>query len=69
MVIGPDCTTADALATALNVLGPRDGLQAVARFPGTAALFSFVEEGAIRQLASPGWPAVASQPAANPGKP
>jgi thiamine biosynthesis lipoprotein len=69
MVIAPDCTTADARATALNVLGPRDGLEAVTRFPGTAALFSFVEEGAIRQVASPGWPAVASQPAADPGKP
>lgn len=67
MVIAPDCTTADALATALNVLGPRDGLEAVARFPQAAALFSFVEDGGIRQVASPGWPTTAPQSSARPG--
>lgn len=68
-VIAPDCTTANALATALSVLGPGDGLDVIAGFPDTAAIFSVVEGGDVRQIASPGWPANALQPAGRSGKP
>jgi thiamine biosynthesis lipoprotein len=37
-VIAPDCTTADSLATAVSVLGPRKGLKLVEQFPPAAAL-------------------------------
>ena len=36
-VIGPDCTTADSLATAVSVLGPEAGLALVEKTPGAAA--------------------------------
>ncbi len=38
-VIAPNCTTSDALATAVCVLGPELGLKLVNNTPGTAALF------------------------------
>lgn len=37
-VVTPDCTLADALATALCVLGPEEGLRVVASLPRTEAL-------------------------------
>lgn len=37
-VIAPDAMTADALATAVSVLGPHDGMKLVEQMPGTAAL-------------------------------
>ncbi|KEF35197.1 nosX protein [Deinococcus sp. RL] len=37
-VTAPDCLTADALATALSVLGPAEGLALAERTPGAAAL-------------------------------
>jgi thiamine biosynthesis lipoprotein len=37
-IIAPDCTTADGLATAVSVLGPRAGLKLVERTRGCAAL-------------------------------
>jgi len=65
-VIAPLATTADALATALCVLGADEGLTALGRFPGCAARFSWVEggtghasngnSGRPRTLRSPGWP-------------
>lgn len=55
-VIAPDCTTADALATAANVLGPESGPAAIARFPGCSARFIWREGGTTRSLATPGWP-------------
>jgi FAD:protein FMN transferase len=36
-VIAPDCTTADALATAVSVLGPEKGLKLIEQIPGTEA--------------------------------
>jgi thiamine biosynthesis lipoprotein len=68
-VIAPDCTTADALATALSVLGPRAGPEVAARFPGTSALFSFVDGAEVRQVATPGWPTPLARPATEIGKP
>ena len=37
-VTAPDCATADALATALSVLGPETGLKLANRMPGCSAL-------------------------------
>ncbi|MFM7298294.1 MAG: FAD:protein FMN transferase [Planctomycetota bacterium] len=51
-VIAPDATTADALATALNVLAPGEGLALVAKLPGVA---SMVVDAQGVQHASPDW--------------
>jgi FAD:protein FMN transferase len=55
-VIAPDCTTADALATAASVLGPNAGLRAVAAEPGAAARFVWLESGGAREARSHRWP-------------
>lgn len=48
-VIAPDATTADALASALSVLGPRDAARILARLPGTSAVFEIAtEHGVLR---------------------
>jgi thiamine biosynthesis lipoprotein len=63
-VIAPDCTTADALATATLVLGPDRGLPIIEATPGCAALFVWTdEEGKVRQNTSGRWPTQTSQPA------
>lgn len=62
-VIAADCATADALATAASVLGPEEGLRAVAAEPGAAARFVWLEAGGAREARSPRWPAQPSQPA------
>jgi thiamine biosynthesis lipoprotein len=66
-VVAPRATTADALATALCVLPPEDGLAILERFPGSAARFAWGDgragqtttgdPGRPRTLLSPGWPA------------
>ncbi|NDC63166.1 MAG: FAD:protein FMN transferase, partial [Planctomycetia bacterium] len=56
-VIAPDCTTADALATAASVLGPEEGTAAVAAQPGCAARFVWREGDGWREARSPHWPA------------
>ena len=56
-VLHASCMEADALATALTVLGPEEGL-AFARAHGIAALFACREAHAIRLLRSDAWPAV-----------
>lgn len=53
-VLAPDCVTADALATALSVLGPGPGLDLIATLPQTAALI-FTADGELRRSAT--WPA------------
>ena len=68
-VLAGDCLTADALATALFVLGPDEGLPLLAaRFPGVEAFF-IVRDGAagFEEQASPGWTA-ALQYERNPSK-
>ncbi len=47
-VIAPDGITADSLATAVSVLGPKRGLQLINSTPGTAALFVQQTEQGIR---------------------
>ena len=71
-VVAPDAATADALATILNVLAPREGLALVANVPGAASL---VIDAQGQQHASPEWaqhvrktaPVVASGPSVLPG--
>ena len=56
-VFADSAMTADALATALMVLGPDDGLE-LARREGLSVLFLVRAEGTLRELASPaleGW--------------
>lgn len=56
-VIAPDCTTADALATAASVLGPTAGTRLVAATPGAAARFVWQDaDGTRRKRCSPDWP-------------
>jgi len=56
-VIAPDCTTADALATAASVLGPTAGMRLVAATPGAAARFVWEEaDRTRRECRSPDWP-------------
>lgn len=54
-VLAEDCMTADALATALFVLGPDEGLPLLAeKFPGVEALFILREnDGSLREVSSP----------------
>lgn len=59
-VLAGDCLTADALATALFVLGPDEGLPLLAaRFPGVEALF-LVRNGtnSFREISTPGFTSV-----------
>jgi thiamine biosynthesis lipoprotein len=67
-VVAPQAVTADALATALCVLGPEEGLAVLERFPGTAARFTWRDgagdrpsgdPGGRRIVRSPGWPPAA----------
>jgi FAD:protein FMN transferase len=55
-VIAPDCTTADALATAASVLGHERGPAMIARFPEVSARFVWRDGEAPRALFTPGWP-------------
>jgi thiamine biosynthesis lipoprotein len=51
-IIAPDCTTADALATTVCVLGPAKGLRLVESTPGVAALITRQPGAKIEQYAS-----------------
>jgi thiamine biosynthesis lipoprotein len=46
-IVAPDCTTADALASAVSVLGPKKGLALVERTAGAAALIVRAPQGQI----------------------
>ena len=58
-VLHPGCMQADALATALTVLGEAEGM-AYARRHGLAALFILRESGAWRAVATPAFQALAA---------
>ena len=65
-VVHDECMAADALATALIVLGPERG-PALARAQGLAALFIVREPGGtLRDLATPAFAALAPASAGNP---
>ncbi len=51
-VVAPDATTADALATGIFVLGPKEGMRLIEGFPGIEGLI--VSEG-MRMDSSTGW--------------
>ncbi len=55
-VIAQTGAEADALATALAVLGERDGLRLAERLPGVEALFLVREDGGLRPAATSGFP-------------
>ena len=55
-VIAPDCTTADAVATAASVLGHDRGPAMIARFPGVSARFVWRNGEASHASVTPGWP-------------
>jgi thiamine biosynthesis lipoprotein len=65
-VVARDCTTADALATAASVLGPDAAAAVIAAEPGCAAWFVWAEQGELRQVRTPRWPAQATPDAASP---
>jgi len=56
-VIAADCTTADALATGLLVLGPEQGLRVVESMPGVEALILSDKDGELTATRSSGWTA------------
>lgn len=55
-VIAADGITADAVATAASVLGPDAGPVAIARFPGVAARFVWLDGQERKTLTTAGWP-------------
>jgi thiamine biosynthesis lipoprotein len=56
-VLAPTCMAADALSTALTVLGPQAGL-ALAAQQGLAARFLLRGAGGLREIRSPAWTAL-----------
>jgi thiamine biosynthesis lipoprotein len=59
-VIAPDDATADAMATAISVLGPKRVLELVNSTPGTAALISVVSDQGVQSFES-NFPAMISR--------
>ncbi len=55
-VMAPDATTADALASAASVLGPRPGAKLVAAIQGVESLFVTLEGNLRTTYRSKGWP-------------
>lgn len=51
-VIGPDDITADALATAISVMGPRQGIKLVQSLPGTGVLIMQQVENNLKTFES-----------------
>ena len=68
-VVAPDCTTADALATAASVLGVRDGSALVARFPGCAARFIVEVDGRAVESTTSSWAAHLAEAPESSGRP
>jgi thiamine biosynthesis lipoprotein len=60
-VLAPDCTTADALATAASVLGPEKSAAVIAAMPGCAARFVSTAGGRVQVTQTPCWSSQASQ--------
>jgi thiamine biosynthesis lipoprotein len=58
-VLAPTAALADALSTAMFVLGPEEGAAALASFPATAALWIVAEDGLPRSIEHH-WPASCS---------
>ena len=60
-VVAPDCTTADALATAASVLGPERAAPVIAGLSGCAARFVWQGDGQTYVSQTPRWPSQAPQ--------
>ncbi len=56
-VVAPDCTTADAMATGLLVLGPEEGIEIVESLAGVEAVILSDRDGTLTATSSSGWPA------------
>jgi thiamine biosynthesis lipoprotein len=54
-VISPDGMTADALDTAVCVLGPQKGIELVEMTPGAAAMITTIEGDEVRTIESSRW--------------
>ena len=65
-VIAPDCTTADSLASAVSVLGPKAGLKLIEATPQTAAFIARAPQGKLETYESSRWKKL---PVACPPKP
>jgi thiamine biosynthesis lipoprotein len=64
-VIARDAMTADGLASAVSVLGPKKGIALIDAIPGAAALVVRAPEGKVETVESCGWarlPVVRNQP-------
>jgi thiamine biosynthesis lipoprotein len=61
-VIAADATTADALSTALSVLGHSDGLPVIDEIDGSAARFSWVADERLRVESTPRWATFLERP-------
>jgi thiamine biosynthesis lipoprotein len=59
-IVAPDGTTADALASAVSVLGPEKGLKLVESTPGVAALIVRAPEGKVETYESKRWKTLAA---------
>lgn len=69
-VIAGDGASADALATALCVLGPEAGLELARRSPGVDARIARERDGAVESVSTPGFDArILSAPLAPPRNP
>ncbi len=62
-IVAGDCMTADAMATAVSVLGPRRGFEFVELTPGAAAHFVHQPAQSIEFMESKRWKALPSLPA------
>jgi len=54
-VIAPDCTTADALATGISVLGPKDGVAVAKKLKGVECMVVTREGAKLKTTTSPGF--------------
>ncbi|MHC5005512.1 MAG: FAD:protein FMN transferase, partial [Planctomycetota bacterium] len=60
-VVAPDATAADALASALSVLGPDAGFAALPRVPGSSAMIERrLDDGSVGRSTSASFPAPAA---------
>ena len=68
-VIAHDGALADALASALAVLGAEDGFALLARYPGTQARIVVQEDGSWRRSETPGFHVFLKRKASSPDAP
>ncbi len=70
-VVGANAMTADALASAVSVMGPERGMKLIEKTPGVAARIVRAPEGRAQTFASSAWSELrfAPDPAQNPPSP